>query len=153
MVENQTTINQVRKIDNSRHWLPFFTTILLIFLIIISIWFFRGGSFRLYASIFFLIYSVTRQVWVSVILMGILQNIIFLPLRIIGNRFQKPIKDFEDELEKTSSSEDQYFFVSDKNKLAASLQKGSLPIVFYIFNFFVNAIAFFSAGRIFLIDF
>lgn len=153
MVENQTTLNQVRKIDNSRHWLPFFTTVLLIFLIFISVWFFRGGSFRLYASIFFLIYSVTRQIWISVILMGIIQNVVFLPLRIIGNRFQKPLKDFEDELEKTTSSEDQYFFVSDKNKLAASLQKGSLPIVFYIFNFFVNAIAFFSAGRIFLIDF
>jgi hypothetical protein len=33
------------------------------------------------------------------------------------------------------------------------VKEGSLPIVFYIFNFFVNAIAFFSAGRIFLIDF
>jgi len=153
MVENQTTINQVRKIDNSRHWLPFFTTILLIFLIFLSIWFFRGGSFRLYASIFFLIYSVTRQVWISVILMGILQNIIFLPLRIIGSRFNKSIKEFEDELENNQSSEDQYFLISDKNKIASSLQKGSLPIVFYIFNFFVNAIAFFSAGRIFLIDF
>jgi len=153
MVENQTTINQVRKIDNSRHWLPFFTTILLIFLIFLSIWFFRGGSFRLYASIFFLIYSVTRQVWISVILMGILQNILFLPLRIIGSRFNKSIKEFEDELEKNESSEDQYFLISDKNKIASSLQKGSLPIVFYIFNFFVNAIAFFSAGRIFLIDF
>lgn len=153
MVENQTTINQVRKIDNSRHWLPFFTSILLIFLIFISVWFFRGGSFRLYASIFFLIYSITQQVWISVILMGIIQNVAFLPLRIIGSRFNKSLKDFEDELEKDDDPNSQYLLKPDNNQLASKLKEGSLPIVFYIFNFFVNAIAFFSAGRIFLIDF
>ncbi len=153
MVENQTTINQVRKIDNSRHWLPFFTSILLIFLIVLTVWFFRGGSFRLYASIFFLIYSVTHQVWISVILMGILQNIAFMPLRIIGSRFHKSLKDFEDELEKDDEPTNQYLLKPDNNQLASKLKEGSLPIVFYIFNFFVNAIAFFSAGRIFLIDF
>lgn len=153
MAENQTTINQVRKIDNSRHWLPFLTSLLLIFLIFLFVWFFRGGSFRLYASIFFLIYSVTHQIWVSVILIGILQNIIFLPLRIVGSHFHKSIKDFEDELEKSDDSDNQYFLVPDNNQVAAKLKQGSLSVVFYIFNFFVNAIAFFSAGRIFLIDF
>ncbi len=153
MVENQTTLNQVRKIDNSRHWLPFFTSILLIFLIFLFVWFFRGGSFRLYTSIFFLIYSFTHQIWLSVILIGIFQNIIFLPLRIISSHFHQSLKDFEDELDKDETSEDQYFLVSDKNKIASSLKQGSLPIVFYIFNFFINAIAFFSAGRVFLIDF
>jgi hypothetical protein len=153
MAENQTTLNQVRKIDNSRQWLPFFTSILLIFLIFLFIWFFRGGSFRLYTSIFFLIYSVTHQVWISVILIGIIQNILFLPLRVIGSRFHKSIKDFEDELEKTEGSEDQYFVKPDSNQVTEPLRQGSLPVVFYIFNFFVNAIAFSSALRIFLIDF
>lgn len=153
MAENQTTINQVRKIDNSRQWLPFFTSILLIFLIVLFIWFFRGGSFRLYTSVFFLIYSVTHQVWVSVILIGIAQNIVFLPLRVIGSRFHKSITDFEDELEKTEGSEDQYFLKPDSNQVAEQLRQGSLPVVFYIFNFFVQAIAFSSALRIFLIDF
>lgn len=153
MAENQTTINQVRKIDNSRQWLPFLTTVLLVFLIFLFIWFLNGGSFRLYASIFFLIYSVTHQIWLSVILMGVIQNIIFLPLRIIGSHFHKSLKDFEDELEESESSNNQYFMVSNSNKVADKLKQGSLPVVFYIFNFFVNAIAFFSAGRIFLIDF
>ena len=153
MVENDTNINKVRKIDNSRQWLPFGTTILLIFLIVLCVWFFKGGSFKLYASIFFSIYSVTHQIWISVILMGILQNIIFMPLRIISSHFHKSLKDFEDELEKAESTEDQQFLISDKNQVNLKLQQGSLPVVFYIFNFFVNAIAFFSAGRIFLIDF
>jgi hypothetical protein len=153
MAENQTTLNQVRKIDNSRYWLPFFTSVLLVFLIILFVWFFRGGSFQLYASLFFFIYSITHQIWISVILIGIIQNIFFLPLRVIGSRFHKSIKDFEDELEKTEGSEDQYFVKPDSNQVAGKLRHGSLPVVFYIFNFFVNAIAFSSAIRIFLIDF
>jgi hypothetical protein len=45
------------------------------------------------------------------------------------------------------------FLKPNKNEVTLKLKEGSLPVVFYIFNFFVNAIAFFSAGRIFLIDF
>lgn len=153
MVENDSTLSKVRKIDNSRKWLPFGTTLLLIFLIVLCVWFLKGGSFKLYASIFFSIYSVTHQIWISVILMGVLQNVFFLPLRIIGSHFRKSLKDFEDELGDDDDSLSQQFLVSDKNQVNQKLQQGSLPVVFYIFNFFVNAIAFFSAGRIFLIDF
>ena len=146
MTEMESSFAQVRKIDNSRKWLPFWTSLLLIFLIVLAVWFFKGGSFELYASIFFLIYSVTNQIWISVILMGIIQNILFLPLRIIGNHFNNSLKDFEDELDNVK--EDQQSLVFNKK-----IKEGSLPLVFYIFNFFINAIAFFSAGRIFLIDF
>ncbi len=153
MAENQNSLEQVRKIDNSRQWLPFLTTILLIFLIFLCVWFLRGGSFRLYASLFFFIYSLTHQIWISVIIIGVFQNILFLPLRIIGSHFRKSLKEFEDELEKTESSDNQYLLKPEDNQIADKLKEGSLPVVFYIFNFFVNAIAFFSAGRIFLIDF
>ena len=147
MVENESSFSKIRKIDNSRQWLPLWTTLLLVFLIVLAVWFFKGGSFKLYASIFFLIYSFTSKIWISVILMGILQNIIFLPLRIIGNSFDKSLKQFEDELDKIKKEENQSLVFNKK------IKEGSLPVVFYIFNFFVNAIAFFSAGRIFLIDF
>lgn len=146
MVETQSTFSQVRKIDNSRQWLPILTTLLLVFLIFLAIWFFRGGSFKLYASLFFSIYFITHQIWLSVILMGVVQNIIFLPLRLIGNVLKQPLKDFEDELDKTENKQQSLVF-------SKKLKEGSLPIVYYVFNFFVNAIAFFSAGRIFLIDF
>lgn len=146
MVENDSNLNKVRKIDNSRQWLPFLTTFLLIFLIVLFVWFLRGGSFKLYASLFFSIYFVTNQIWVSVILMGVLQNIIFLPFRFISNVLKKPLKDFEDELENVEEKQQSLVFTK-------KVKEGGLPIVFYILNFFVNAIAFFSAGRIFLIDF
>jgi len=126
--------------------MPLGTTILVIFVIWLAIWFFRGGSFRLYASAFFSLYYITGQVWVSVLLIGICQNIVFLPLRFIGMRLSNSFKDFEERMEKTKDDE-AYLVFTEKVK------KGDLSIIFYIFNFLVNAVAFLSAGRIFLIDF
>jgi len=137
---------EVKKIDNSRLWMPVATTALVIFLVAAAIWFFKGGSFRLYASAFFGLYFVTGQIWVSVLMIGIMQNIVFLPLRFIGMRMSDSFKDFEEKIEKKRDAE-AYIVFTEKVK------KGDLSIIFYIFNFVVNAIAFLSAGRIFLIDF
>ncbi len=139
-------ISSIRKIDNSRVLLPLATTLLIILLAVIFVWFFRGGSFKLYASVFFFLYSLTKQIWVSVILIGIIQNIIFLPLRFIGLQLSTRLKNFEDEIEQTEENQ-QYLLLNKKVK------EGDPSVIFYIFNFVVNAIAFFSAGRIFLIDF
>jgi len=141
-----STFKDIRKIDNSRLLMPIATTLLVIFLVWIAIWFFRGGSFRLYASAFFSLYYLTGQVWVSVLLIGIVQNIAFLPLRFIGMRLSQSFKDFEEGIEK-SNSDEAYLVFTEK------VRKGDIGIVFYIFSFVLNAIAFLSAGRIFLIDF
>jgi len=69
-----------------------------------------------------------------------------MPLRLIGDYFESRFKVFEELLDKTKENE-QYFLFTEK------IKKGDTSIVFYIFNFVINAIAFFSAGRIFLIDF
>ncbi len=145
--EGASSLKQVRHLDNSRLWMPVGTSLLLILLFVIFIWFFRGGSFRLYASAFFSFYFLTRQIWLSVLLIGITQNIIFLPLRILGLRFSTSISQFEEELEKDPGGKKQYFLFTQK------VRKGDWAIIFFIFSFVVNAIAFFSAGRIFLIDF
>ena len=126
--------------------MPLATTLLVVFLIWLGIWFFRGGSFRLYASAFFGLYYITGQVWVSVLLIGLGQNIAFLPLRFIGMRLSQSFSDFEEGIKK-SSNDDAYIVFSEKVK------KGDWGIVFYIFSFVTNAVAFLSAGRIFLIDF
>lgn len=141
-----STFSDIRKIDNSRLLMPIATTILVVFLIWISIWFFKGGSFKLYASAFFGLYYLTGQVWMSVLLIGICQNIVFLPMRFIGMKLSQSFKDFEEKII-DSNDNDAYFVFADK------VRKGDLSIIFYIFNFVVNAIAFLSAGRIFLIDF
>lgn len=146
MVENKSSLSQIRKIDNTRHWLPLVTILLLFFLIYLFVWFLRGGSYRLYTSIFFSIYFVTRQIWLSVLLIGVIQNVIFMPLRLVGNILKKPLEDFEEELDKTEDKQQLLVF-------SKKVKEGNTAIVFYIFNFFVNAIAFFSAARIFLVDF
>ncbi|OGL53807.1 hypothetical protein A3K55_00820 [Candidatus Shapirobacteria bacterium RBG_13_44_7] len=142
-----STFSQVRAIDNTRRQTPLITLVLIALIIAIAIWFLRGGSFRLYASAFFGLYFLTRRVWISVLLIGILQNLIFLPLRFIGLKLSTSLKQFEDELEETKNEGQQYFLFTQK------VRRGDPAIIFFIFNFVVNAIAFFSAGRIFLIDF
>jgi len=82
----------------------------------------------------------------SIILVSILQNFIFLPLRIIGERYWTDIKQFEHELDKTRE-EDQYILMNKK------VREGDPSLVFYIVNFVTLAIAFISAGRIFLLEF
>jgi hypothetical protein len=141
------SLQKVRKIDNTRKWLPILTTFLVIILFVIFYWFFRGGSFRLYASVFFTLYHFTGYIWISVILMGLLQSVIFLPLRFISLKFSTSLKSFEEELDLIKSDSEQYLLFSSKVK------QGNPAIIFYILNFVVNAIAFISAGRIFLIDF
>ncbi len=138
--------HQIRKIDNRQVLMPAKTVLLVIFLIFILAWFARGGSFRLYASIFFSLYYVTRQIWVSVLLIGVLQNIALLPLRFISMRQAVAFDSFEKAIEESSNQEAYLVF---KKKIT----KGDSTIIFYIFSFVINAIAFVSAGRIFLIDF
>lgn len=139
--------NQVRQIDNSRAWMPIATFFIIVFSIVLFVWFFRGGSFQLYASIFFGLYYLTGQIWLSVILLGFLQSVAFLPLRFISLKMSTSLKSFEDELDRLKNSDEQYILFQEKVK------KGDFAIIFYIFYFLISAIAFFSAGRLFLIDF
>ncbi|MBU4210630.1 hypothetical protein KKC08_01515 [Patescibacteria group bacterium] len=145
-MKQSQSIKKIYQIDNSIKWLPMLTTVLFLIIIFLFIWFFRGGSFKLYASLFFSLYFLTHQIWLSVILIGVIQNLAFLPLRFIGLKLSTSLKAFEENLDQTKES-DQYFLFTKKVK------EGDTTVLFYIFNFIVNAIAFFSAGRIFLIDF
>lgn len=115
-------------------------------LVIVAVWFLRGGSFRLYASLFFGLYSLTKLSWLAIFLVAVIQNIVFLPFRIMYERYYGKIKDFEDEIEKTKS-EDQYILLNKR------IRHGDKSIIFYIFNFVFLFIAFTSAGRVFLLEF
>lgn len=134
------------KIDNYRQLLPKATFLVLVILIVIGVWFIRGGSFRLYASLFFGLYFLTKTVWLSIILVSVAQNIAFLPLRFIGERFKPRLKEFEQELE-TAKEDDQYILFHQK------VRQGDASVLIYILNFVLLTIAFISAGRVFLLDF
>jgi hypothetical protein len=140
-----TPYSQIRKIDN-RAGVPFVTTLAIAFLILILVLFARGQSFRLYASLFFGLYHLTKLSWLSIILVSIVQNIAFVPIRIISERFYVDLKDFEHELEK-AHNEEQYFV------LKKQIRTGNLSVIFYIINFLLFFIAFISAGRVFFLEF
>lgn len=146
MPATETLFSQVRKIDNSRVKTPLATFLCVAFLIYTSIWFFQGNSYRLYASLFFGLYYLTNLSWLSIILVSVVQNIFFLPLRLLYERFYVDLKDFEHELEK-SKTDEQYFLLN------RHVREGNLSVIFYILNFVILLIAFISAGRVFLLEF
>lgn len=133
-------------IDKRSRSLSFKAILFIIILIALFTWFFTGGTFKLYANIFFFLYNLTGQIWISVILIGVTQNIAFLPLRFIGLLMEDRVKQFKETVE--STKEDQQYLVFNKK-----VKEGDTSALFFILEFIVNAMAFFSAGRIFLIDF
>lgn len=145
--KSDPTIKQVRNIDNSRLWLPLLTTVFILILIFLFIWVLKGGSLRLYTSVFFYFYHLTSRIWLSVILVGIAQNLCFVPFRLVSLSLSTSLSDFENELAKIKNEKEQYFLFTKK------IKQGNPAIIFYILNFILNAIAFLSAGRLFLIDF
>ena len=146
MPDLESPYSQVRKIDNINRQVPFSTFLAVAILIVILVWFFRGQSFVLYASLFFGLYHLTKLSWLSIILVSVVQNIFFLPFRIISERYHVDLKDFEHELEKTKDDE-QYFV------LKKQVREGNKSVIFYIINFVLFFIAFISAGRVFLLEF
>jgi hypothetical protein len=138
--------SQIRKIDNTGNRTPFSTILAIAFIIIVVVWFARGESFRLYASLFFGLYHLTKLSWLSIILVSVIQNIFFLPFRFLSERFYIDLKEFENEISKMKS-DDQYFVLKSK------VREGNLSVIFYIINFLLIFIAFISAGRVFFLEF
>ena len=45
-------------------------------------WLFTGDLYRFYASMVFMFYSWTHSMWISVVMLGVFQTILLIPLRI-----------------------------------------------------------------------
>jgi len=133
-------------VSDVKRELPFVSIVGMTILLLIIVWFVKGGSFRLYASLFFGLYFLTHSSWISIILVSVVQNILLLPMRILYERFHSDIKIFEDEI-KNSKASDQQFLIGNK------VRQGSGAVIFYVINFVLVIIAFFSAGRVFLLEF
>jgi len=145
MIQTDSTFDQVRKINNKPR-LPLITFVFLILLVVVVVWFIRGGTFRFYASVFFGLYYLTKSTWISIILVGLVQTLIFLPFRFINAHLHPDLKEFEKVLEKTHTD-------TQKNLFYDRLTHGSWSVIFHMLNFILLALAFFSVGRIFFLDF
>lgn len=118
---------------------------LLILLLIVA--FFKGTTYRFYASFLFLFYSLTKHMWVSVIMLGIFQTLILMPLRIIRLWKSDNISEFQ---KKIQSMETHFL---QQNKFKESFGLGNRSFLFYLLDFTIQLTTFLTIGRLFLTDF
>lgn len=127
---------------------PTLSTIFSVLVLILLLYFFlHGDVYRFYASFLFLFYSWTQKIWVSVVMLGVFQTLIMLPLRAINLTRSLHIKDFQEKIAKIKNESDQYFI------LKQNFKQGNRIALYYIVNFTIQLVSYFSIGRLFLIDF
>ena len=85
--------------------------------------------------------------WVSVMLLGVFQTLIMIPLRVINLTKSNNIHEFQEKIEANTAKEEQGFILKKK------IGKGESVALFYIVNMFIQAISYITIGRLFLIDF
>ena len=140
----QQQVYQQRKISRR---LPL-SSIIITFLLLLLIYFFlSGGMYKFYASVLFLFYAGTKMMWVSVILLGIFQTLLLVPLRVTRvirsdhiNEFQKTIEHMGDETQQLQQVKQEYRF-------------GNKYFLFYLSEWIIQMTTFLTIGRLFLTDF
>ena len=111
-------------IDKRSRSLSFKAILFIIILIALFTWFFTGGTFKLYASIFFFLYNLTGQIWISVILIGVTHNIAFLPLRFIGLLMEDRVKQFKEQSSLPKKTNNIWFLIKKSKK--------GIPLLFFL---------------------
>lgn len=109
--------------------------------------FFSGILNQFYASFLFLFYSLTKHIWVSVVLLGVFQTILMIPFRVIRLVKSNNIQEFQHMVEKLNSESQQTFILKKK------FRQGNATFLFYAVDFVWQLVSFISLGRLFLIDF
>lgn len=116
-------------------------------LILIVYAFFSGIMTQFYASAVFGFYSLTHSMWISVVMLGVFQTVILIPLRILRVRRSQNIEEFQEETEGLPHS-----FLQQK-KLKQQFDFGNSTFLFYLVDFMIQLTTFLSIGRLFLKDF
>lgn len=125
-------------------WLSLVALAILVWLVYI---FFSGQMTRFYASALFGFYAVTRHMWISVMLLGVFQTIIMIPLRIFRVRSSNNIKEFQETIEAGGD------MIALRKQLRHDFHLGNKTFLFYVVDFMVQLLTFMTIGRLFLTDF
>ena len=120
-------------------------TILILLLLFYAL--LSGETYRFYASFLFLFYSWIGRMWLSVICLGAFQTLIMIPFRIVNLRRALHIKEFVQRIEGVKVKKTQRLL------LKKNIQEGNVNLLWYLINFTIQTIAYFSLGRLFLTDF
>lgn len=113
----------------------------------LAFWFISGGMYRFYASVLFYFYSLTERMWVSVIMLGVFQTLVLVPLRIVRVSQGDHIREFQEQVEEMES------VTKGKSKFKEDFSLGNFTFLFYLIDFFVQISTFMTIGRLFLTDF
>jgi len=119
--------------------------------VVVLVWliyvFASGDMYRFYASALFLFYALTKRMWVSVMMLGVFQTMILVPLRIIRLQRQDNIKEFQKKVEQLPTGPLRQKKVKDSYKM------GNRTFLFYVVDFMIQLLTFLTIGRLFLTDF
>ncbi|MFH2118272.1 MAG: hypothetical protein ABII10_00845 [Candidatus Paceibacterota bacterium] len=144
---NQPPITRDSKIS-SRTNLPTFSTLVSIVAIILLIYaFFSGLTYQFYASLLFLFYGLINSMWISVVLLGIIQTLLMIPFRMVRIIKANSIKEFQQTVAKFKGTDQQGFILKKK------FRQGNVTFLFYAVDFVMQLVSYVSIGRLFLTDF
>lgn len=127
--------------------LPFTSVVSVAIIILLMYAFFSGILFRFYASALFLFYAVTQHMWVSVILLGVFQTLVLVPLRIAKVWRSQNINEFQGRIKKIDGQTEQL------QQIRKEFDLGNRAFLFYIVDFMIQLSTFLTIGRLFLTDF
>lgn len=148
--EKKNPSSVAKEIPKLHTVLPPALTFLTVIIVILIFWsLFSGRIMRFYASFVFFFYSLIKSMWLSVILLGIFQTIILIPLRIVNLRISLHVEEFEQKIEELEIGKKESGLPLLKEKIA----EGNFTVLWYIVNFIIQASSYLSIGRLFLTDF
>ena len=149
MVESKVSPSLVKdtKITSSGILLPVMSGLVAAILIFLVFAFFKGWTFNFYANILFGFYALTKQIWVSVVLLGVTQTFLMIPFRTIRVMQAHNIRKFQEKVEELKRDDQQIA------KVKKTFRQGNLTFLFYVVDFMIQITLFISIGRLFLTDF
>jgi hypothetical protein len=141
------TVTKESKLSGITGFLPLSSIITILVMIWLVYTFLSGGMYRFYASALFLFYALTKKMWVSVILLGVFQTILLIPLRIIRVMRSDNIDEFQKDINKLPDE------ALQRQQIKKQFHLGSRPFLFYVTDFLIQLTTFLTIGRLFLTDF
>ena len=149
MVDNKVSPSLVRdtKVSSSGILLPVLSGLVAAIVIFLVYAFFKGWTLNFYLNILFGFYALTKQVWVSVVLLGVTQTLLMIPFRIIRVMQSHNTRKFQEKINELKVDEQQIA------RVKKTFRQGNMTFLFYVVDFMVQITLFISIGRLFLTNF
>jgi len=144
---SEPTISRENKLSSMFGLFSITSLIALVIVAWLILEFFNGGMYRFYASALFIFYGWTKHMWVAVMMLGVFQTLMLIPVRIIRVQRQNNIREFQKSITKLGDSSSQV------KQLHQRLRIGNKTFSFYLVDFVVQLLTFMTIGRLFLTDF